>query len=110
MGIKPNQFPIIWRAINLWMRTKGINSAKLSLLTRYSNVTGYTEYRIKNGIRNGTEWITSEFLHACVDIFGLRSSRQRGIEETDDILTDEECIEMITAILRTSPAQSSLWD
>lgn len=112
MGINPNKFPIVWQAIRWWMRAKDISSAKLSLLTGYLNVKGYTEYRIENGIRNGNEWITSDFLHACVDIFGLRSSRQRGTEETDEVLTDEECIEMLTAPLRTAgrPRQGQLWD
>lgn len=104
MGIKPNQFPIIWEAIRCWIHSKGINAAELSLLT------GYSKYRIENGIRSGTEWLTSDFLHSCVDVFGLRFSRQRGIEDTTDILTDEECIEVLTARLRTTPSQGYLWD
>ena len=104
MGIKPNQFPIIWRAIRWWMRNKGINPAELY------HLTGYSKYRIENGIRGETEWLTSDFLHSCVDVFGLRSSRQRGIEDTIDVLTDEECIELLTAPLRTVPLQGHLWD
>jgi hypothetical protein len=104
MGIKPNQFPIIWQAIRDWMLNKGINSARLS------HLTGYSKDRIENGIKNETEWITSDFLHSCVDHFGLRSSRQRGFEDTIDVLTDEECIELLTAPLRTIPLQGHLWD
>jgi len=104
MGINPNQFPIIWQAIGFWMRSKGISVKKLSFLT------GYSKYRIENGIREGTEWITSDFLHSCVEVFGLRSSRQRGIEETIDVLTDEECVEILTSPLRTTPHQGRLLD
>ncbi len=104
MGIEPNQFPIIWRAIRWWMRNKVINPVELFSLT------GCSKYSIENGIRSGTEWLTSDFLHSCVDVFGLRSSRQRGIEDTVDVLTDEECIELLTAPLRAAPLQGHLWD
>jgi len=104
MGILPNQYPIIWRAIHWWMRNKSWNSAELAFRT------GYSKARIERGIRGEPEPPTSGFLHSCVDIFGLRSSRQRGIEDTTDILTDEECIEVLTAPLRTPPRQGYIWD
>ncbi len=104
MGIEPNQFPAIWRAIHWWMHNKGINPAELSFRAKYP------KYSIENGIRSGTEWLTSYFLHSCVDVFGLRSSRQRGIEDTADVLTDEECIKLLTAPLKTAPVQGHLWN
>jgi hypothetical protein len=34
-----------------------------------------------------------------MDAFVLTSARQRGIEDTSDVFTDEECIDAITVIL-----------
>jgi len=104
MGMNPNQFPIIWKGICWWMNEKGIIPAHLALLT------GYSKGRIERGIRGEPEWISSDFVHACVDVFGLRLSRQRGIEETADVLTDEECVRLLTEPLRIHARQANFWD
>lgn len=104
MGIKPNQFPIIWRAICGRMKKKLWKPDYLALQT------GYSKGRIERGIRDGTEPLTSDFVHACVDVFGLRNSRQRGIEDTADILTDEECVDLLTEPLTTTSHQANFWD
>lgn len=100
----PNQYPVIWQAISWWMEMRLLKPAKLYLLT------GYSKDRIERGIREMTEPLTSDFLHACVDVFGLRNSRQRGIEDTADVLTDEECIRLLIAPLTRPPRQGNLWD
>ncbi len=104
MGIIPNQYPVIWQAIRWWMEKKLWDSAELALQT------GYSKARIERGIRGEPEPPTSDFLHSCVDVFGLRASRQRGIEETADVLTDEECVYLLTEPLRIHVRQASLWD
>lgn len=104
MGINPNQFPIIWRAIRWWMKRKQIKPATLSRLT------GYSIERIQKGIRGETEWLSSDFVHACVDVFGLRNARNRSIEDTADVLTDEECIQLLISPLTTPPDQGSFWE
>jgi hypothetical protein len=104
MGIIPEQFVIVWQGIASWMERKGINPATLSFYT------GYSQARIVRGIRGEREEVTSGFVHACVDFFGLRNSRMRGIEDTADILTDEECVELLTAPLKNNPRQGKLWD
>ena len=109
MGIMPSQFRIIWQAIDIWIREKQWTPAVLAWYVLEQGCKGYNEKRIATGIRNETEEVTSDFLHACVEVFGLRSSRQRGIEETVDVLTDEECIEALTAPLRFAQ-QARLFD
>jgi hypothetical protein len=104
MGIMPEQFVIVWQGIAWWLGRKGISPATLSLHT------GYSQARIARGIRGEEEQVTSGFVHACVDFFGLRNSRMRGIEDTVDILMDEECVELLIAPLKEKPQQSKLWD
>jgi len=104
MGINPDKFSRIWRAVDLWMEKLGISLSQLSI------ATGYSEYRLLNGINYGNEWITSDLVSDCVDFLGLRSSRQRNIEEDSAYdLTDEECVELLTSILRKDE-QGRLWD
>jgi len=104
MGIKPKQFPIIWEAIRWWMKAKDVGVAELARLT------GYPIYRIEKGIKEKTEWLPSDFVHACVDVFGLRNARNRSFEDTADVLTDEECIQLLTSPLTMPPRQGNLWD
>jgi len=104
MGINPDKFSKIWRVIDLWM--KKLDKS----LSQLSRATGYSEYRLLNGINYGNEWITSDLIHDCVDFLGLRSSRQRNIEEDSAYdLTDEECVDLLTSILRED-YQGRLWD
>ena len=104
MGIAPNQYPIIWQAICWWMERKLLTPDVLARLT------GYSIHSIKRGIRSGTEYLTSDFVHACVDAFGLRNSRQRGIEDTAYDLTDDECVYLLTSALTVRARQGKLWD
>lgn len=104
MGINPNQFLIIWQGIRWWMEERQISPAKLSRLT------GYSLERIEKGIRGKPEWLSSDFVHACVDVFGLRNARNRSIEDTAEVLTDEECIQLLISPLTTPPHQSSFLD
>jgi len=104
MAINPDQFPIIWRAIAQWMQKFGMSISQLSI------ATGYSEYRLLNGMNYGHEWITSDLVHDCVDRFGLRSSRQRNIEEDSAYdLSDEVCVRLLTQILQEH-RQTRLFD
>jgi transcriptional regulator with XRE-family HTH domain len=93
MGIDKKEFNNIWTAIQKWMRKKHMSSLELA------GLTGVSENYIQRGIATKNEWITSEFLHNLMDAFVLTSARQRGIEDTSDVFTDEECIDAITVIL-----------
>ncbi len=104
MGITEDQFKIIWQAISWWKRNKGLSSAYLASLTEYP------KYRIERGITGKSEWITSSFVHGCMEAFGLTIARQRGPEDTTDILTDEECVEALTAPLREIANQGRFWE
>jgi len=104
MGINPDKFSKIWRAVDQRMKKLGLSLSQLSI------TTGYSKYRLLNGINYRNEWITSDFVHDCVDFFGLRSSRQRNIEEDSAYdLTDEECVNLLTSIL-IEDDQGRLWD
>lgn len=99
-----NEIKNIWQGICWWMNNKGIPPAELSRLT------GFPQARIEMGIRGELERPSSDFVHACVDVFGLRNARNRSFEDTADILTDEECISLLTAPLREKPRQGNFWD
>ena len=104
MGINPDKFSKIWRAVDQRRKNLGISLSQLSI------ATGYSEYRLLNGINYGNEWITSDLVHDCVDRFGLRSSRQRNIEEDSAYdLPDEECVRLLTQILEEH-RQTRLFD
>jgi hypothetical protein len=107
MGIAREKFPIIWKAVACLMKRLSLTAERLA---SYVNERGYTAEVIKRGVKDGTEWITSDFLHACVELSGLRSGRQRNLEEDSAYdLTDEECVDLLTSILRYEK-QLGLWD
>lgn len=103
MGIDQSQFSIIWKAVRYWLQKKGI---KLRDLAQYTDLTSK---QIENGIINRDEWITSQFIHTCVDRFGLTHARTRGFEELVDILTDEECIQLLVAPLTAPSEHPTIW-
>jgi hypothetical protein len=94
MGIPESLFGIIWQAIEHWRNVKGLEPAQLVF------IPGYPEHVIKRGIKNKSDWITSDFLRNCYDCFGLTSARMRSPEDDVDILTDEQIIAELTAPLR----------
>ena len=106
MTILEDQREFIWRAIKHWMGKNNLGSDYFSLLTAGRTKEPYPPDRIARGITDGSERISSELVHACVEIFGLVSARVRGSKDT---LTDEECVELLTAPLRTTQ-QGKLWD
>jgi hypothetical protein len=110
MGILPNQYPTIWEGICWWMKKiemmKGIEISPAVL----ARLTGFPLDRIQRGVRDWAEPITSDFIHNCVDVFGLRNARNRSFEDTADSLSDEECIELLTAPLKNQSRQGNFWD
>jgi len=104
MVIIQDQIPIIWQGISKWMEILNITPADLA------RVTGYSEETIKRGCKSRLERLSSNMLPSFVDAFGLRNARNRSFEDTADILTDEECIELLTASLRNQPKQNTLWN
>lgn len=103
MGIDQSEFSIIWEAVFYWLRKKGMNIYDLA---RYTDLSSR---QIEDGIVNKNEWITSAFVHDCVDRFGLTNARMRGVEDLVDILTDEECVQLLIAPLTRPPENSTLW-
>lgn len=88
---------LIWQGIRTWKDKKEMTSETLSRLT------GRPKDSIDRGMGGETEPLSSYFLHACVDAFGLRSSRHRSFEDTDDDLSDDECIELLMRPLIKRP-------
>ncbi len=101
MEIAESQFPIIWKAIKFWIDKNHTSTHHFSLQTAGTRPP-YTPDRIARGIKDGSEPISSDFLHACVRIFGLVPARTRGLS---DNLSDEECIGLLTAPLRNNNEQ-----
>jgi ribosome-binding protein aMBF1 (putative translation factor) len=93
MGIDEKQFGIIWKAIGKWKERLGLSNTDLA------NKMKISLYDVRIGLGRGDAWIASDHVHNLVDEFGLTTARQRGPEETSDILTDEECIEALLRIL-----------
>ena len=106
MGIPENQFEMIWRAIKYWRDKLGWSSEQLNSFTSQIMIKPYSTYRIEKGITSRDEWLTSEFVHACFEVFGLPSHRLRGSEELADILTDQECISALISPIIESHQQS----
>lgn len=94
MGIEPGDFDRVWRGIKLWLRKRGLTSEWLG-----SHVRDYDVASIKRGIEGRDVWITSDFVHDCVDALGLVPGRNRTEDGWSDGLLDEECVDLITAPL-----------
>ena len=105
MVILSKQIPFIWQGIFELMKIKNIPPSTLSRLTRFS------EESIKKGIRGEYVQLTSDDLPSFVEAFGLSNTRNRNFEDFVDILTDEECIQLLTEPLtREQHHQNMLWD
>jgi len=111
MGILEDQREIIWQAIKHWTEKRGLGTHYFSLLTAGRTKEPYPPDRIARGITDGSERISSDLVHACVEIFGLlptrqtRQTRQKGPEVMAYIPTDEECVELLIAPLRETTEQ-----
>ena len=105
MVITSDQIPIIWQGIDRWMKIKDITPSELARLT------GISEESIKSGIKGIYIQLSSWDLPRFVDAFGLRNARNRSFEDFADVLTDEECIQLLTAPLNEEqPRQRNLFD
>ncbi len=99
-----NKIKNTWQGIGFWMNKRGIGPQALA------NATGYSIDRIERGLRGEREPLSSDFLHACVNAFGLISARAKFFEETDEILGDDECMELLGPLPAVPPRQGKLWD
>jgi len=103
MVILRDQIPIIWQGIGRHMEEKGISPSEVA---RY---VGLSRENIVKGLKGEFIWLSSNQLALFVDYFGLRNARTKSFEDTADMLTDEERIDLLTAPLREEPRQSTLW-
>jgi hypothetical protein len=104
MVILHEQIPIIWRGIRRHMEEKNISASEIA----YS--VGLSREAVVKGLKGEFVWLASNHLPLFVDYFGLRNGRSKSFEDTADILTDEECIELLIAPLKEEPRQSTLWE
>jgi hypothetical protein len=72
--------------------------------------THYSKELIERGISGELIPIPSVFLHNCVSAFGLTSARTRFFEETEDLLSDEECVSLLKPKPEMPPRQGDFWD
>jgi hypothetical protein len=99
-----NKIMNTWQGIDDLMKERGISPQALA------NATGYPKDHIEGGRRGEPEPLTSHFLHACINVFGLKSARAKFFEETDDVLSDDECMTLLRRPSAISHRQGSLWD
>lgn len=103
--MKKMQIPdwLVCEAIEFWLKEKDSTLAELARKAGYRNVA-LIERRIKN-----REALPTDFLRESVDILGLKAASRAKFEDTADILTDDECRELLTEPLRRKPPQGKLW-
>jgi len=101
MEIPQNQWGIVWKAINHWMKENNL-SPDVFYLQIAGTQPPYLRDRLLRGLKDGSEPITSDLVHHCVRIFRLASARQGG--SVGDF-TDEECIELLIAPLTKNDEQ-----
>ena len=104
MVIRFDQIPDIWRAIVKWMNIKVISPNELARLTHFPIAA------IEKGIRTFVEPVSSDFIHECIEVFGLSNARNRSYEDTSELLTDNEAIQLLTDILNEEKKQGNFWD
>ena len=93
MGIDPKDFALVWEGIAWWMQKRRVTEEWLNAYTKYGLD------KIRRGISSRSEWITSEFIHECVHVLGVTPGRNRSADDLVDALSDEECVQLLTAPL-----------
>ena len=94
-----------WQAIRWRMNVHNITPKALAQKTPYS------QDLIERGIGGDPIPITDDFIRKCVMAFGLKSaSRAKFYEETDDILSYDECRKLIKPSPSMPPPQGNFWD
>lgn len=92
---------IIAEGIKWWRRELGFSIRKLASLT------GHSESYIKKVIDCEPVDIGVDFLRDCVIAFDRTSGRTKSYEDTIDILSFEEYVELLKPL---PPRQGKLWD
>ena len=106
---RPNEDDInerkeIWGYIHWWMDKLGLTPEELAHRVRYSPDL------IQRGI-SGEPVPIRHALRSFVEAFSLRSaSRAKFYEETDDVLSDDECKELLKPPTPMRPRQRNFWD
>ena len=100
---------LVCEAIDRWIDEKNITLAELARKAGYLNVA-LIEKLMKN-----REALPKDFLRECVDILGLKAATRAKFEDTADLLTDDECREILTESLRRMPlkrmhTQGKFWE
>jgi hypothetical protein len=109
MGIESQQKQsndrrIISQGIQWWMSQRGFSLRELAYLTKRS------ENYIKKVIACEPVEIRLDFLQSCITAFNRRSNRIKSFEETDDILSWDECVDLLKPPLPTPPRQANFLD
>jgi len=98
-----NERKNIWQEICWRMNEKRFTPQKLASLT------GYPLQLIERGV-TGEPVPIEHALHKFVEAFGLTSGRMKFYEETDDLLSYEECRKLIKPPPAMPPRQGNFWD
>ena len=103
MRTTPNEDDInerkeIWQGIRWWMQKLGLTPSELAFRASFS-----VDF-IKRGI-GGEPVPIRHALRNFVEAFGLKSARQKGYEDTADVLTDDEYKQLLKPL-----RQDDLWN
>jgi hypothetical protein len=99
-----SQIKNVWQSIRWRMNERRLTPLELHYKT------GYSVEHIERGTAGDLIPITSDFLRNCVVVFGLISGRTKYYEETVDILTYEECVDLLKPPPAMPPRQGNFWD
>jgi hypothetical protein len=109
MRLTPSQKNInerkdIWKAVCWRMNERRIMPQELA------RMTGYSKNLIEKGICGDPVPVTEDFLQNCVTAFGLTNARAMYFEDTLDILSHDELVQLIKPPPAMPPRQGNFWD
>ena len=94
----------IWEAIRSRMNERKVDPESLAQGTRYSL------HNIEEGLKGEVVPLTLGFLRDCVRVLRLASGRIKYFEETEDILSYDECVDLLKPKPMMPPHQSNFWE
>ena len=99
-----NYIHSIWQAIRWRMNERRITPEELALKT------GYSKDHVERGLVGEPIPITKMFLNRAAMAFGLTSGRAKYYEDTTEILTYEELVDLIMPKPAMPPRQGDFWN
>ena len=94
---------------NIWQMIRWRMNERRILPQELARRTGFSQQHIERGIK-GEPVPIRHALPYFIKAFGITSARQKGPEDTVDILTYDECIKLLKPPPAMPPYQGNFWD